>query len=60
MVLYVETTPGFKKRLAALAKKHFRSLTGEAHVAIEEYLAKEEAKEGIGDAAKPKEKGKGK
>jgi plasmid stability protein len=55
VVLYVETTASLKKRLAVVAKKHFRSLAGEARAALEEYLQRHEA---ASDAAKPEDEPK--
>jgi predicted transcriptional regulator len=60
VTLYVEMPLGLKERLVRLAKLRHRKITAEAILAVAQYVETEEAKEGIGDAAKPKEKGKGK
>ena len=48
-----------KERLASLARKRFRKISAEATIAIEKYLAEEEAKEAENEPQpRPRKKGK--
>ena len=59
MVLYVEMEAALKERLASLARKRFRKISAEATIAIEKYLAEEEAKEAENEPQpRPRKKGK--
>jgi predicted transcriptional regulator len=49
--LYVDIEARLKSRLDSLAKKRRRKLNAEVELALERYLAEEEPKEGLGDAA---------